>query len=126
MVSFRRLSEDGEVAIVPVETACIGNYSANACTMSAYPFGCRFNNDVCTKVNWATEIAACSEGVVDDERDIMFPCQFCKSIKIGDVESGISNRLNIRLLLSFCLLVFQRMPDQDLSRTLLQCQSLQR
>ncbi len=78
MVTCRRFSEDREVAIVPVKTGCIGYYSANACTMSSYPFGCRLNNDIGTKVNRAEEIASRSEGVIDYQRNAIVMSQFCK------------------------------------------------
>ena len=87
MISFTRLIELWEPLgmLAPVKFSRVYNYTGNCCAVSTDPFSSRVSDNVGPVFNWAYKEAACTEGVVDNDRNTSVMCDFDNSFKIGNV-----------------------------------------
>ena len=79
----------------PIEFSTIYHYTPNCSAMATYPLGCTVDHYVGAVVNWTAEIAACSEGIVDYDRDAVFVCDFCNGFQVWDVLARVSNGFKV-------------------------------
>lgn len=66
--------------------------------MSSNPLGGRVNNDISTVVDWADEITASAEGVVNDQWNACVVGNFGQGLKVWDSVLWITDRLNVECL----------------------------
>ena len=83
VIPGRRLGEDGEVAVAPVEVARVDDDAADRGAVAADPLRGRVDHDVRAVLDRPAEVAARAERVVDDQRD---------AVPVRDVREGFDSR----------------------------------
>ena len=72
MVALSRLGKARELArLGPVELARVNDDTSDGGTVASNPLGSTVHNDVCAVLDWVDNIAAGTEGVVDDQGNAM-------------------------------------------------------
>ena len=69
--------------------------------MAADEFGCGMNNDVCAVLDRTNEVWSC-EGIIDNQRNLVLMCNFCKCFDIDNIRVRISEGLDVD---GFCVLL---------------------
>ena len=69
--------------------------------MAADEFGCGMNNDVCAILDRTNEVWSC-EGIIDNQRNLVLMCNFCKCFDIDNIRVRVSEGLDID---GFCVLL---------------------
>ena len=69
--------------------------------MAADEFGCGMNNDVCAILDRTNEVWSC-EGIIDNQRNFVLMCNFCKCFDIDNIRVRVSEGLDVD---GFCVLL---------------------
>ena len=69
--------------------------------MAADEFGCGMNNDVCAVLDRTNEVWSC-EGIIDNQRNFVLMCNFCKCFDIDNIRVRVSEGLDVD---GFCVLL---------------------
>ena len=97
MVAFAGVIELWEASgvLAPVEFSTVDYKTADCGAVAAYPFRCGVDDYVGAMVDWAAEIASCTEGVVDYNRNPVLMCHLDNLLEIWYIVSRIANTLQI-------------------------------
>ena len=95
MVAFRRLRKSRIFSVSPVEISAIDNDPTNGRTVTTNPFCSRFDHDVCSMFQGPEQCSAAAKGIVDDQWQIVFLCQFRKFLEIRNIETWVANGFQI-------------------------------
>lgn len=97
VVALRRLDELGEARGVgsPVELARVDDDTADGGAVAADPLGGRVDDNVGAVLDRLAEVAAGTEGVVDNDGDALLVGGLGDGLKVGDVEAGVADRLEV-------------------------------
>ena len=86
---------------LPVEFTAVYDHTAKSSSMAADEFGCGMNNDVCAVLDRTNEVWSC-EGIIDNQRNLVLMCNFCKCFDIYNIGVRISEGLDVD---GFCVLL---------------------
>src|SRR5690606_37140851 len=89
------LGELWEFPISPVVITAMHDDTTDTATVSANPFGCGLYDRMRPMFQRLEEVACRAEGIVCDQRKVVFACNRCDSIKIRDIEASVTNGLSI-------------------------------
>lgn len=97
VVTLGRLRELGEArrVLAPVELARVDDDTANGRAVAADPLGRRVDDNVRTVLDRLAEVAARTEGVVDNDGDALLVRGLGDRLKVGDVEARVADRLEV-------------------------------
>src|SRR5690625_5215808 len=89
------LGKDDKAAAALDKSYDIDKHAANGCAVAANPLGGRFNHNVGAVIYGAAQIAAGTEGVVDDQRQAVLFGQRGKAFKVGNVKGRVADAFGV-------------------------------
>ena len=85
---------ESKLRVAPIKVAAVDHRSANGSAMSAYPFGQRVDDNVCSVFN-GTQQCWRRKGGIHHQRQMIFSGDFRISFDIRNSQSRIANRFDI-------------------------------
>ena len=98
MIALRRTINLWELAVCPVIVSAIDDNTAHSCAVTIYPLGSRINHDVCAPIEWVTQEASRTKGVIHHKWHILTLRHLCQRLQIGHVAGRVAHTLGVDAL----------------------------